>query len=376
MDLTTEKKFFRKWLLKLKTELRHRLGPAAVPEQPEAEERGARPLSLKIAIVLNLLNYPLFWGGVLFLCWLLLEFILETFFAPAFPTTLQRYSEPVAAVLGPAVVGYWTNWLAIKMLFHPQRQNAVWWGLIHARREGLIASLAAGIRSSLISPEIIRDYLAEEGVLTKITAGVAGALDGVLKDPAFREELAAVVAGLFRRILEDPRTRAEVDRYLASVLAEWEGANLGEKVLVWTKQLWEGAFRRRVWAFLDELPEQAAGLLPRLMAALETIPVILEREAKTVEALVAELVADGLRRIDFESVIRGQLAKLDPTALERLLTANICEELVFIQTSGGIFGFLVGLAIRYPLFRPVFLLGGLVLWGIYRLTVEKKENQL
>ncbi|HEY8392474.1 MAG TPA: DUF445 family protein [Capillibacterium sp.] len=372
MFLTTEKMFFRKWLQKLKNDLRHRLDQGAAMAKPAMEEGEKRPLSLKVAKVLNFLNYPLFWGGILFLGWLLLEFVLETFFAPAFLSSLQRYSAPVVAVLGPAVVGYWTNWLAIKMLFHPQRKNAVWWGLIHARREGLITSLAAGIRSSLISPEIIRDYLADEGVLSKLTAGVARALDDVLKDPAFREELEAVLTGLLRRMLADPRTREEVDRYLASILAEWEGASLRGKMLAWTKQLWEGAFRKRIWTFLDELPEGVAVLMPRLMAALETIPAKLEGEARTVESLVAELVAEGLNRIDFESVIRGQLAKMDPTALERLLTANICEELVFIQTSGGIFGFLVGLAILFPFLRPVFLLGGLVLWVVYRLTVDKK----
>jgi len=63
---------------------------------------------------------------------------------------------------------------------------------------------------------------------------------------------------------------------------------------------------------------------------------------------------------------------MDPSALEHLLTANISAELVFIQTSGGIFGFLVGLAILYPFLRPVFLLAGLVLWVVYLRTVEKK----
>lgn len=358
--------------MKFKTNLQHQFSPAVALEKPEEKEAEKRPLSLRIAMVLNLLNYPLFWGGILLLCWLVLEFILETFFSPAFLTSMRRYSSPVVAVLGPAVVGYWTNWLAIKMLFHPRRKNAVWWGLIHARREDLITSLAAGIKSSLISPEIIRNYLEEQGVLTKLSAGVAQALDGVLKDPAFRGELEVVMASLLRRLLEEPRTREQVDQYLESVITDWSGVSLGGKVLEWTKQLWGAAFRKKVWAFLAELPERVEGLTPRIMASLETIPAKLEGEAKTVEALTAELIADGLGRIDFQRVIRGQLAKMDADALERLLTANICEELVFIQASGGIFGFLVGLAILYPFLRPLFLLMGFALWGLYRLTVEKK----
>ena len=94
------------------------------------------------------------------------------------------------------------------------------------------------------------------------------------------------------------------------------------------------------------------------------------------EPLVADLIADGVRSIDLEKVIREQLAKMDPSALEHLLTSNISAELVFIQTSGGLFGFLVGLAILYPSLRPVFLLVGFVLWLVYRRTVEKKETSV
>ncbi len=375
MGFSTEKMFLHKWVTKLRADLRRQLNPVLSGEEAD-KERAKTSLSLRIARVLNLLNFPLFWSGLLLFCWLLLELVLESFLSRAFLAPIQRYSKPLVTVVGPAAVGYWTNWLAIKMLFHPQRKNTVWWGLIHARREGLITSLAAGMQSSLISPEIIRNYLDEHGVLTRLTKGVAQALAGVLKDPAFRGELEGMIAGLLRWIINDPRTREQVDQYLESVIADLNGVSLRGKVLAWTKPLWEAAFGERVWAFLAELPERADYLAPRIMASLETIPAKLEGEAKAVESLAAELIADGLRSIDFQSVIREQLAKMDATALERLLTANICEELVFIQTSGGIFGFLVGLAILYPFLRPFFLLGGFALWGIYRLTVEKEENQL
>ncbi|HHT49478.1 MAG TPA: DUF445 family protein [Firmicutes bacterium] len=372
MPFSTGNKFLHKWLAKLKTTLRQQFSPVEVGEKTEERREDQVAISLQIAKVLNLLNYPLFWAGILLAGWLFLEFILEFFLLSAFLAPIQRYSKPLVAVLGPAVVGYWTNLLAIKMLFHPQRQNAVWWGLIHARRENLISSLAAGLQSAVISPEIIRNYLSDQSVLTKLTTGLAQALDEVIKDPEFRSDFEELIANLLATILSDPRTKAQLDRYLEAIIEDWNGSGFGGKVLEWTKDLWGTAFRKKVWAILAELPERLDYLTPQILVYLESLPAKLEAEAETVEPLATELITDGLRRIDFQNVIQGQLAKMDPTALERLLTSNIMDELVFIQTSGGIFGFLVGLAILYPILRPVFLLGGLILWAIYHRTVEKK----
>jgi uncharacterized membrane-anchored protein YjiN (DUF445 family) len=224
----------------------------------------------------------------------------------------------------------------------------------------------------VISPEIIRNYLSDQSVLTKLTTGLAQALDEVIKDPEFRSDFEELIANLLATILSDPRTKAQLDRYLEAIIEDWNGSGFGGKVLEWTKDLWGTAFRKKVWAILAELPERLDYLTPQILVYLESLPAKLEAEAETVEPLATELITDGLRRIDFQNVIQGQLAKMDPTALERLLTSNIMDELVFIQTSGGIFGFLVGLAILYPILRPVFLLGGLILWAIYHRTVEKK----
>ncbi|NLM37149.1 MAG: DUF445 family protein [Firmicutes bacterium] len=374
MAFSTEKSFVHKWLGKLKSDLEERLRPERAEQNRAEQEKGLgkRPLSIRIAMVLNLLNYPLYWSGLVLGGWLLLEYLSAPFLPPTVRAQVRSYSQPLVAVCGPAAVGYWTNWLAIKMLFHPQRKNAVWWGLIHARREDLVFNLAAGIQSAMIAPEIIRDYLYEQGVLKKLTATFAGALDGLIRDPQFQQELQEVMAGLLARIGTDPRTKAHLDQYLDQLIQEWSNESVGGKVLVWTKELWAKALHKPIMGLLAQLPAQAAYLTERLVAYLETLPVKLVAGEKTVEPLVADLIAEGVRGIDLENVIRTQLKKLDPAALERLLTANVSAELVFIQTSGGIFGFLVGLAILYPPLRPVFLLVGLALWVVYLRTVEKK----
>ena len=373
MSFPTEKKFWHKWLSIIKTNLQDQSDAAGSGEKPAKTGEKQKPLSLQIALLLNLLDIPLFWSGVLLFSWLILEYLFGPALDPELRRKIQVYSEPLVAVFGPAAVGYWTNRLAIKMLFHPQRKNAVWCGLIHARREDLIASLAKGIKSSVISPEIIQDYLSEHEVLKSFTDHTAQVMTGVIYDPEFRTDLEEELIKLLTRIVNDPRTKEQFDQYLSSMIQDWSGESFGGKMLEWTKQLWGTSLRQKMLALLTAVPEGAQEyLLPRLLAYLETLPSKLQTEEREIEPLAAELIAEGLHRIDFEKVIREQLGKLDATALERLLTSEIVGELVFIQTSGGIFGFLVGLAILYPLLRPVFFLGGLLLWGIYHLTVEKE----
>lgn len=371
MSFPSEKNFWHKWLSIIKKELQEQPASAGSGKKTEDTEAKKKPLSLRIALLLNLLNIPLFWSGVLLFSWLILEYL----FAPALDAELRGkilvYSEPLVAVFGPAAVGYWTNRLAIKMLFHPQRKNAIWWGLIHARREDLITSLATGIEASVISPEIIQDYLCEHEVLKSFTDRTAQVITGVLDDPEFRADLQEELTKILTGIVNDPRTKEQFDQYLHSVIQDWTSASLGGKMLEWTKQLWGTSLRQKLLTVLTAVPEGVEYLLPRLLDFLETLPSKLQAEEREIQSLVAEVIADGLHRIDFEQVIREQLGKLDASALERLLTSEITGELVFIQTAGGIFGFLVGLAILYPILRPLFFFGGLLLWGIYHLTVEK-----
>ena len=186
MAFSAEKSFVYKWLGKLKSDLRRRLRPdGAVPNRKEERPgEGKRALSIRIALVLNLLTTCC--SGIVLCCWLVFEYY-RPFSSVGLRVKVQTYSQPLVAVFGPAAVGYWTNWLAIKMIFHPQRKNAVWWGLIHARRDDLIINLAAGIQSEMIAPEIIRDYLYEHGVLNNLTTILAGTMDGVIREPEFRE---------------------------------------------------------------------------------------------------------------------------------------------------------------------------------------------
>ncbi|NLW56701.1 MAG: DUF445 family protein [Firmicutes bacterium] len=374
-DFSIEQRFIEKWGGRVAADFRTRLivERGTGKKDGSATKPGKKPLSLRLAFLFNLLNYPLFFLGILLVLWLLAEPILQRTLPVDLFQPLQAYSAPLISVLSPAVVGYWTNWLAIKMLFHPRHPNAVWQGLIHARREALIESMAAGIMSSLISPEIVDLYLREEGIYGKLTAGFSSTLEEVFQEAEFRAELKAALFNLVDRLVNNPRTREAVDQYLAQAIEEWRGGSLGEKMIEWTKQFWGEVVRKEALGFLPEVPRIVEAVFPRIEAYLQTLPQKIEAGGPALESLVAGAIIDGVRSLDLEAVIRGQLERLDAAALEKLLTSNVSGELVFIQTSGGVFGFLVGLALIYQPLRLILLAGGVLIWGLYQLTVEKRE---
>lgn len=327
-----------------------------------------RALSLKLVSILNYLNYPFYLLGFLFLFWIGVEYFLKLFLPPVTLEKVTAFSRPVTAVLSPAVVGYWTNRLAIKMLFHPRRPNAVWQGLIPARRLDLINQITAGISEYLISPEIIQKYLRESGLLPEFLSRLYPAVKEILSGEKMANEVKAFLAQQITDILDDPAVEERISAYIKERIENWAGLGPGKKLLVWTERIWGPVVINALKKELSALPVSLEKFLPYVEASLEKLPEYMGGEE--IEEVFTGFIITALRSLDLEAIIRQQLTKMDEAEIERLITKTASTEIVFIQTSGGIFGALVGLAAVYPFLVFVFAGAGLVLFLLYRLTVE------
>lgn len=329
-------------------------------------------LSLKITAALNLFNLPLFYGGILIFIWLIGEPVLEALLAPGVFGRIRSFSEPLVAVLGPAVVGYFTNWLAIKMLFHPRRPNAVWWGLIPARREDIIETISKEILNRLISPQIISDYLHQEGIVTETLGSTLNVLAELVDRPDFRLDCREVLAGFLSDLLGSAATRRRIREYLEERITRWQGETLSDKMIEWSKRIWGPKVIGEIDRVLASSPQEVAAFLPDLEKIFTDFTYALREKAgdgqRRVEETLTALLPKVLSKLEIKEIIRRQLRKLDEAELEAALVGNVQRELVFIQTSGGIFGLLVGLAILYPYLRLVFAGAAFGLWVVYRLT--------
>ena len=329
-----------------------------------------RARSLKLVSFLYFLFSPFFYLGFLFLLWLAAEYFLKFLLPPGDLERITAFSQPLAAVLTPAIVGYWTNRLAIKMLFHPRRRNAVWQGLIPARRSDLVSQIAAAVSEYLISPEIIQKYLRESGFLPEFLNRLYPEAREILSGEQLASEVKAILSQEIKRMLEDPATKERLSAYFKERITEWSGVGPGEKLLRWTQSIWEPVVINALKRELPELPTLLERFLPYFEEALARLPEYLGKNRERVGEVFTGFIITGLRSLNLEAIIRKQLEEMDEADIEQLITKTALTELVFIQTSGGIFGTLVGLATIFPFLFFVFAGAGLVLFLIYRLTVE------
>ena len=372
------RRFLVKWLRTLgrKLALNRRKTASSEAASASVSPSGRKPISTIVAEAINYLYWPFVCSGLALTAWFCADLLFQLMLARATYQAIAEISAPVLAIVTPTAVGFWTNWLAVKMLFHPRRQNAVWWGLVPARRSELVDSIANGVMQQLISPEIVHAYLHQSAIVQDFVTRSAAALKETIDHPKFRLELKGVVYGLVYDFATSPQTRLSVEELVSTKIRDWTGGTVSEKIVEWTKALWGPKVLSQVVQALPELPKATDSVLARIDEYLDKVPDLMERESSRIEDAITKVIVEGLRNLNIRQVVKSQLDKMDEQALETMLTSNVTTELRFIQTSGGVFGFLAGLAFVYPASRPFLLACGAGLWFAYRMTVKKDSKNL
>ena len=193
-------------------------------------------------------------------------------------------------------------------------------------------------------------------------------------DSEFRRELKELMRGWLAEVVAKPEVRAAVREMTAGIVRDWTAANLLEKPIQWSKGIWGPWVEGQVVKALGAIPGAVDDFLPQVETVLRQLPGSIVGESGPIEAAAVEIVETGLHVLDVAAIIRSQLDKMDEAELERLLTSSVDTEMTFIQTSGGLFGLIVALAVIYPVLRLVFLAGGVAVWAIYRTTVKDRKS--
>ena len=354
---------------------------AVVAEVPPTE-REERPtsapgssLSAKIAALINWLYTPMFWSGPVLLAWLFVELTLQYSLSAETYAAVVRYSRPIVAVIAPMTVGYWTNWLAIKMLFQPRRKNAVWHGLIAARRAQVADEIAESIRERLISPEIIRSHLEESGVVRDLSEHLVAATRQTIGNAGFQSELKAMLQHQVYIWCASAKTRQQVKATVKRTVAKWAGKRFGAKITRWTRPVWGPKVATIAEDLIPEIPGAVTQVLGRLDELLDSVPKLIEERGENIERALTDVIVEGTRQVNIKEIIRGQMNRMDEAELQRLLTQNVTKEIKFIQTSGGVFGGLVGLVILVPEALIALAGVGIAVWLIYARTVEEPGSE-
>ena len=186
-------------------------------------------------------------------------------------------------LLGPllcAFIGWFTNYLAIKMLFHPRDPKRIlgWTlqGLFPKRQRELADLLGDIVEKELVNHEDIQR---------------------VIQDPAFHRRIRTLVDTYVSRFLQ--KKLSSVHPLLASLLR-------GRKVMNKIKDL-----------VVDEVER--------------FIPDMLEKAAHELES-----------RFEFSAIVRDKIEGFSIEKLEKVLFQLMKREFRFIEVVGGVLGLLVG----------------------------------
>lgn len=107
------------------------------------------------------------------------------------------------------LVGYFTNFLAIKMLFQPKQGQVLGWqGLVPKNKDRIARSLAESVQEQLLSPEIILAYIRERQLIETGTETMAVWIDDHFQDPEVRKRITEVVVDLMRERGPEAMTRS------------------------------------------------------------------------------------------------------------------------------------------------------------------------
>lgn len=308
----------------------------------------------------------------------------------------------IAIPLVAAAIGYFTNWVAIWMLFRPHAEKRIFGlrvpftpGLIPARRLEMAERLGRAIAKHLITEEAISARLDTPEIHAKIEEIVSSYLDewltkelgpletlipSELKEMVYQRmgELMPIMLDELALVLEDERLKKllkiEIYEYMDQLITDtfkadslWDQLKfrLMETFVISTDEIKqkidrtveEAAPRLATLLGRDEIRERiyrslagaVAGFLAKPMGRLrDHIP---EEHLQQGRVWITRQVLEILKRetpkivqaIDVERLVREKVNEMPIAEVERLILAITSRQLIAITWFGALLGLLIGL---------------------------------
>jgi uncharacterized membrane protein YheB (UPF0754 family) len=179
-----------------------------------------------------------------------------------------------------AFIGWFTNWIAIKMLFHPREPKKIlgitFQGIFPKRQQQFAAKLGKLVSTELLSFADIEQKIADPENVSKLLPLLEAHIDRFL-----REKLTAEIPML--------------------------GMLIGDKTIAQVKGV-----------FIKELEELFPLLMKQYMTTLQS-------------------------ELDLEKIVIDKVGKFSSDKLEEILNQIMSTEFRFVEIIGAVLGFLIGL---------------------------------
>ncbi len=264
------------------------------------------------------------------------------------------------------LIGFFTNWLAITMLFNPREKRPIFGqGLIPSQRDRVVYRMARAVSEELINEEIIKQKIEEAEIIPKYREMALSVTRGILEDPDFRNDLKAITTDYVGTVLSSDQVRRRIVEFTIEKIESYLGEGMGGLALKAYRYLNEDDLKRRIDKAINEIPGNLDGVLDGVDELLDEIPGRIEARSEDIEAWATKIVLGFVENLDIYSMIMSNIARYDERQLEDLLKKTTNEQLNYIKYLGGVLGTIGGLVIWQPLLSIAFL--GTVSLSLYGL---------
>jgi uncharacterized membrane-anchored protein YjiN (DUF445 family) len=187
-----------------------------------------------------------------------------------------------------AIIGYLTNWLAIKMLFRPLKPAYLWKmrlpftpGILPRERHRLTQSIGSTVSTELLTPEVFRNRLSDETLIGKLSDSIK-----ILRSGMMEARVADLSKSLGRLSRPVGQTPSEPQAILAGLVKNFlESEEFAFALGVSVRSLAEEVAKLRMDNFLDK--ERFAALIKRFLDTYGT-----EASAESLSSYIDSLVSD------------------------------------------------------------------------------------
>ena len=292
--------------------------------------------------------------------------------------------EVIIPLLISALIGYITNDIAIKMLFHPRKAYYIGkWripftpGLIPKEKDRVAKSIGQVISTQLLNSEVVSETLTSE----EMTAKIRGRLEEMVEENRYNE---ATVEDVLLRISRQEAIeeaieslKQETTELLYKKLVNIKfGENIAKTALNKVKEKAQNSFFSLMSSLIDDeiFDTMAAGvgeLIDRMIDenAEETIGRVMDKEIDTIKdtricdliaeyeekipgwidflieaykTLVSNNIKSVLEGINLSKIVEDRVASFDVIQLENMIFGIMDRELKAIVYLGALLGFLMG----------------------------------
>lgn len=275
------------------------------------------------------------------------------------------------------LIGFFTNWLAITMLFKPaEKRPILGHGLIPAQKERIAFKLAQTVSRDLINPKIIKQRIRDSNAISRYRTQSTSYLKNIIDDTKFRKDLKKWVVSYFDEMIADPEIRGALAERILLQLEQAVADKSFEKAALKAYSFVKGKeMQHIIEEALIQIPSSVESGLDKTDELLDQLPEQIDKHSDQIEDIVTSLLYKLVNQLDVHKLVEQELRNYDEQHLANIIRSATNEQLQYIQYLGGVLGVIGGFVIWQPLLSGVVLVVSAgTLLGVDHLLYQYEKN--